>query len=527
MDKLRALAALLLTVMCAACGGSHTTRDPHTLVAVLAIDGGTMNPLYTQSTQDGVYTGLVYDSLTATGADLAPHPWLATSWTSSPDGLRWTVELRRGVTWSDGAPFTSRDVLTTYRIMRDPKTAYNDVTDVDYIKSVVADGPYRVRFVLQRPSALFVANTLGQPMLPDHIIGNIPPDRQRFSSLGEHPVGTGPYMLQSWQHDSETVFVRNPHFWHGPAKIPRIDFRVIFNDQAQLEALENGSADLLDSLGYTRSMQLAHDAPQIKLLTFSSLYVDTVEINFRRPALADLAVRQAMMYGYDRAAVVHGFFHDQVQPANQVVVPALKRWFNPHTMQYPYDPAKARALLDAAGWKPGPDGIRRKGNLRLSFEMLVNQGSAAVLDELLTFVADMRTIGIDVYIRQIDFPTLTGRQYAGKFDLVADARGGTTDPDWTVVFASWAKAPNGANTTFYSDPIVDRTLRQGIRTLDYSERRRYYDVMQARMAETLPMLFWYTQYAATAYSPRLKLDPKVTLQFPLLYYNVFDWTLDS
>lgn len=524
----RSLRAVALALMCAiaGCSGSSAaTRDPGTLVAVLGADGATMNPLYATTVQDAAYYGLVFDALTTIGPDYGPRPWLATSWTHSDD-LHWTVELRHGVQWSDGKPFTSRDVVFTYKLMANPKVAYLGSSDVDYITRVVPDGPYRVHFTLAHPSALFVSNALEEPMLPEHILGSVPPDRQRFSSLGEHPVGTGPYLLQSWQHDSEAIFVRNPHFWRGPAKIARLDFRVIFNDQAQLEALENGSADLIDAIGSTRALQLQHDAPQIVLQTFPSLYINTVEINQRRPTLSDLAVRQAMMYGYDRAAVVHGFFGDRIQIADDVVAPALTRWYNPHVKRYPYDPVKARALLDGAGWKLGPDGVRQKGRLRLSLELLVNQGSAGIIDELLAFVADMRAVGIDIALRQLDFTSMSSRMYAGKFDLAADARGGTTDPDWTAVFASWETPPAGANTTFYKDPIVDRDLRAGIRLVDYAKRRPLYDQMQARLAETLPMLWWYTGYAATAHAKRLKLDPKVTLQSPLIWYNVADWILE-
>ena len=120
-----------------------------------------------------------------------------------------------------------------------------------------------------------------------------------------------------------------------------------------------------------------------------------------------------MMYGYDRQAVINGFYHGQVAVAEQIVVPALGRLVQSHTMQYPYDPAKARAMLDAAGWRSAPDGIRRKGNARLSFEFMLNQGSALITDEMLTFVADMRAIGID-----------TSRSATGfRVDHLADVRG--------------------------------------------------------------------------------------------------------
>ena len=520
-----ALTAAAIFALAGCSANAQSQRDPNTLVALTRTDGATMNPLYTETVQDGqIYTQLLYDALSYVGEDYLPHPRLATSWAHSPDGLHWTVDLRHDVRWSDGAPFTSKDVVFSYETFLDPKVGFLDIGSVKYIKEVVADGPYRVHFDLEYPSAVFTLSALGESIIPEHVLGKIPPDRQRFSSFGEHPVGTGPYMLQSWQHDSETIFVRSPYTFRPP-KIERIDFRTIFNDQSEMEALANGSADLIDDLSSTQYQQLQRIAPQVKFMTFESLYSDVIELNLDRPGLSDVAVRQAMMYGYDRAALVHGMFGDHVKVTSDLIVPALKHWYNPDAPQYPYDPAKARAILDAAGWKVGPDGIRTNGKTKLSFELSLNQGSALLTDEMLTFIADMRDIGIDVNLRLIDFASLVSRTYSGKYDMTANGRGGTVDPDYTTILASSQIPPNGANTTHYRDAIVDRDLKLGLQTLDDAKRRQYYDEMQMELGKTLPILVQRGRFAGLAYGPRLVLNPKTTLQSPLLYFNVNDWIL--
>jgi peptide/nickel transport system substrate-binding protein len=318
------------------------------------------------------------------------------------------------------------------------------------------------------------------------------------------------------------VFDRNPYA-NRPPKISRIDFRIIFNDQSELEALANGSADLIDDLAHTQYVQLQKIAPNIKLLTFPPLYVDVIELNLRRAGLSDVAVRQAMMYGYDRVAIAHGLYDDKVPVPDSLIVASLKHWYNPNVQKYPYDPDKARAILDAAGWKVGPDGVRSKNGTRLDFELLLNQGSALITDEMLTFIADMRQIGIDVNLRLTDFASLSARTYTGKYDIIADARGGFVDPDLTSILASDQMPPNGANTTYYSDKRVDRDLRLGLVTLDDAKRRAIYDDMQVELMKTIPIMPQVGRFAATAYSPRLYFDPKVTLQSPLGYYNVEDW----
>jgi len=478
-------------------------RDPNTLVELTRTDGATMNPMYAETVEDGqIYAQLLFDSLSYIGADYLPHPRLATSWSHSPDGRHWTVDLRHDVRWSDGAPFTSKDVVFSYRTFLNPKTGYLDIGTIKYITSVTADGPYRVHFDLAYPSAVFVLEALGESLVPEHVLGKIAPDRQRFSTFGEHPVGTGPFTLQSWQHDSEVVFVRNPYAWRVP-KIGRLDVRVIFNDQSEMEALANGSADLIDDLSSTQYQQLQRIAPHIKLMTFPSLYLDVVELNTDRPGLSDVAVRQAMMYGYDRKSLVNGMYEGKAQVADDLIAPALTHWWNPKAPRYPYDPAKARAILDAAGWHVGPDGIRSKGKTKLSFELMLNQGSAVLTDEMLTFVEDMHDIGIDLRLRLLDFASLVARSFSGNYDMTANGRGGVVDPDLTTILASSQIPPNGANTTHYRDAIVDRDLKLGLTTLDDAKRRAYYNEMQDELGKTLPILPQRTRFSAMAFDARL------------------------
>jgi peptide/nickel transport system substrate-binding protein len=232
-----------------------------------------------------------------------------------------------------------------------------------------------------------------------------------------------------------------------------------------------------------------------------------------------------MMYGYDRKALVDGLYDGKVAVTNDLIVSALKHWYDPNVPQYPYDPAKARAILDAAGWKVGPDGIRSNGRTRLSFELMLNQGSSIITDEMLTFAEDMHDVGIDVRLRQLDFASLVSRSFKGNYDMTANGRGGAVDPDLTTILASSQIPPNGSNTTHYRDAIVDRDLKLGLTTLNDAKRREYYDQMQVELSKTLPILPQRGRFSALAYASRLVLNPKTTLQSPLLYFNVEDWAL--
>ena len=506
---------------------SDAARDPDTIISITRTDGSTMNPLFAQTVEDGlVYAQLLYESLTYIGADYLPHPRLATSWTHSPDGRTWIVNLRHGVRWSDGPELTSKDVVFTYGAILDPKTGAIAAGDFTYVKSVTAEGPYRVRFALTHPSSVFVLNVLGveASILPEHILGGIPHERLRGTNFGEHPIGSGPYKLQRWLHDSETVFVRNPYAWRRP-KIARIDVRTIFNESSTADAMANGSVDLYDDISSTVFQNLKRIAPNIPILTFDSVYIDVTMPNLRVPGLNDVNVRRAIMYAQDNQSIIDGFFAGAVPNPIGLIPKGLTHWYTDDVSKYPYDPARARATLDAAGWLPGPDGIRRKGKTRLSFEVLLNQGSAIFTATTLAFISDLKAVGIDVRLRQLDFPSMLARQLSGKFDMVSEGFGGSTDPDLTAVLATEAIPPNGANYGGFSDPVVDRLLKAGVVELDDAKRQKIYRDMQREIAEQIPTFWQYGRFAGLAHSPRLHLDPKTTLQQPLLYYNVEDWTV--
>jgi peptide/nickel transport system substrate-binding protein len=518
------LAAAMLTL--AGCGSrADAKRDPHSIVSVTRTDGATMNPLFAQTVEDAlVYAQFLFESLTYIGTDYLPHPRLATSWTRSADGKTWIVELRHGVRFSDGHPLTSKDVVFSYEAYMDPKTTALATGDVSYVKSVKADGPYRVTFVLTHPSVVFALTAMGNEfgILPEHILGKIPHERLRTTDFGEHPVGSGPFRLLRWQHDVDATFVANPLAWRKP-QISRMDVRTIFNDQSEIEAVANGSADLIDDMSSTQYRQLQRVAPNVDIMTFPSVYLDVTQPNLRRPGLDDVAVRKAMMYGQDNAAVVRGMMFGQVDVLDGLIPRALTHWYNPNVIKYPYDPEKARAMLDAAGWLAGPDGVRRKGKTRLSFELLLNQGSATLTDMMLAFVADMKAIGIELSLRQLDFASIIARQYKGDFDLIAEGSGGSVDPDMFSLLDSTQIPPAGANTGAFKDPEMDRVLRAGLLELDDKKRRAIYDRMQEIIADKIPIFWQYGRFASLAHAKRLQLDPKTTLQSPLLYYNIEDW----
>ena len=517
----------ILVFLPAGCAASASQqRDPHTLVILELADTATIDPLFSADASASLDESLIFNGLAATGRNFKTVPDLATSWHASRDGLHWTVDLRHDVRWSDGARFTSADVTYTWRVQLDPQTAYPYRGLFAYVKSVTALGPYRVRFDLSQTNALFESEALALYIVPEHVLAKTADRDLHASSFGEHPIGTGPYELERWRHDEEVSFTRNPAYYGGAATISRIVLRILINDQARTDAMESGAADIDDTISADAYSTLERDKANVRLIHLPDLYNYFIYTNFVRGGLDDVRVRRAMMYGWDRKALVAGLEHGDAMVETSIVPPALSYWYDPHVKRYPYDPARARRLLDDAGFRTGPDGIRSHGGTRLAYTLLIyDNGGPELVDLAAEFQSDMRAVGIAIDISTVDYATFLERTQAENFDLAFSGWGGSPDPDEETLLGSDQFPPNGNNVMHYTSARVDRDVRLGLTTISNAKRKPYYDDMQRAVAEDVPVLFYEFQFYRAAISRRVRLDYARALPDLYFFRNVSDWTL--
>jgi peptide/nickel transport system substrate-binding protein len=474
---LRFLAALLVTLLLAGC----TRRpEPNTLVMVIESSPTNLDPRVGLDAQSERIGMLLFDALFHRNEHFDLEPMLAVRW-EIPDPVTYIFHLRRGVRFHDGRPLTSRDVKYTIDsmlqgVVRSAKTAtYKHVDHID------APDEATVIFHLKEPDASLMWN------LSDGGIGIVP--QGSGADFGRHLIGSGPFRFVSEEQDKEVVIERNPGYWDANLSphIERVRFAVVPDATTRALELRKGSADIVPSGALSADMIEALRPDRDLAIEVASGSVYTyLAFNLRDPILKDVRVRQAIAYAMNRGPIIHYLWRDQAEPANSILPP--QSWaYNGNVRHYDYDPERARTLLDEAGYRPRPDGVRFHLTMKTSAEETTRL-LAAVLQQ------QLRDVGIALDIRSLEFGTFFQDVTRGAFQMFSLRWiGGNQDPDiFEYVFHSTSVPPQRANRGYYSNPRVDALLDQARTEVDHARRKPIYDEIQRILAEDVPYVnLWY------------------------------------
>ncbi|MDI3317778.1 MAG: ABC transporter substrate-binding protein [Bacillota bacterium] len=508
-------------------GGGSAPGAPQNggTVTIPIVADPTFNPWHPNAYVESVFVNRVlFDGLTKPGKDLSPAPDLATSWEPAKDGLSWTFHLRSGVKWHDGQPFTADDVAYTFnQIVLNPKLAANGASYFKAVQEVTAVDPTTVVFHLKRPFAAlpaYLAYNAG--ILPRHIFaGKDPWSLTSFNK--EHPVGTGPFKLQSFTPGQDVVLVRNPDYFGGAPHLDRLVFKVLPDANAQIAQALSGEIGIF-TLDDKASVDRIKAARNLVVRPETQVQFYWLALNQENPLFRDVRVRQAMLYAIDRPAVIQAVERGYAQVANAPISPALKAYYDPGLASlYPYDPAKARQLLAEAGWKEtGADGILVKDGKPFRFTLDVGlKGDVQPVSQLVQQY--LRKVGIDAQLNSMEWNAFIQKDVVQRnYDATINWWVYPADPDVLPFFISSA-AKTGNNIPGYKDPKLDQLLIRGEQTTDPQSRVEVYRQLQAYMAETLPYVFlWYPQEVQVR-SVRLHGVPDLGLRDAMDYVN--EWWL--
>ncbi|HNQ66189.1 MAG TPA: peptide-binding protein [Smithella sp.] len=466
--------------------------DASNLIPILASDSASHN-----------IAGMIYNGLVKYDKNMNIVGDLAESWDISSNGLVITFHLRKGIKWHDGKPFTSADVLYTYQATIDPKTPTAYAGDFLKVKKVEAPDDYTFRATYEKPFAPALISW-SSAILPRHLLAGKDITQ---SSLSRHPIGTGPYMFREWVAGQKIVLVSNPDYFDGQ---PYIDGRMtrIIPDTAtmflELRAQNIGMMGLTP-LQYTRQTEnnlFKNNFNKYRYLSFAYTFMG---YNLKNPLFADKRVRQAISYAINKDEIISGVLLKLGKPASGPYKPGT--WaFNDKVKVYNYNPQKALALLNEAGWeKTGGEGLLKKDGEPFIFEIVTNQGNETRQKCAEIIQRQLKEIGITVKIRVLEWSAfVTDFINKRRFDAVILGWTIPLDPDAYDVWHSSKTAPEELNFISYNNPEVDEMLEKGRSTFDPKERKKYYDRFQEILAEDQPYTFLYVPEALVIINKRFR-----------------------
>lgn len=446
-----------------------------------------LNPLVASAASDPAAAdiqALVFDGLIRIRADGLPEPALAQFWKADEQGLVYTFTLRSDVTWHDGTPLTVDDVLFTLRAVQGPAFA-GDPSFGAVWRTVLVDraGEDSIRCRLETPFAPFLRFATF-PILPAHLLQDVPPEQWGSVEFSRRPVGTGPFQLQELTAERAT-FAANPRYFGGRPFIDQLELRFFANQQSALAAL---TREEIDGYGFLGGGELAQYNPP-RGVARHTVPLDSYSIltfNLRQGPLADVGLRRALALGLDKDQLIDQALGGQ---GARLDTPILPGWWvaSPDVSWYPADAAQAEDTLESLGYVRGADGARARDGQPLALR-LVTDGQPERASAAQEIVRQWGALGVRVDVEQLDGAELQRRLAAHEFEIALHGwqRLGP-DPD---IFALWhsTQADDGLNYAGLQDEQIDALLETARQEPDRVARAAAYDEFQTRWVELAPSI---------------------------------------
>lgn len=461
-----------------------------TLVAVS--NPGEPNVLTTGVGQAGAVLAVsskIFDGLLRYGENFALEPELATAWVTSADGKEIRFTLRPNVRWHDGAPFTSADVKFSFEQVW-MKVHPRARATFAAVEAVETPDPLTVVFKLRNPSGVILSalNSTESTVLPKHLYEGTDILTNPYNVK---PVGTGPFRFVEWVRGERIVLERNPDYWDtGKPYLDRVIYRMIPDATARYAAFESGAVHLgVHSPISINDLARAEKNPalRVEFRGYEWLGSSIVgEFNVRRPPFDDVRVRQAVVHAIDLQAFSRVTMRGIGKPGTSPVLSSQTKFFVESGLaSYPFDRAKAEALLDEAGYPRKADGKR----LEITLDWLPFGESFQRFGEFLK--QSLKAVGIEATLRSQDLPQFFRRVYSlNDFDFIVTHHSGFADPQIGLDRVFWSKAilkdVPWSNGSGYASPAMDRLIEAAHIAATEDQRVALYKQVQAQAQLDVP-----------------------------------------
>lgn len=493
-------------------GGRNSWTVPGHLRLGMPDEPDNLNPMFAHTAANEEVDALIFAPLFRYDDKGEYYPELATAVPTyqnggiSKDSKTITVHLRRGVRWSDGAPLTARDWRFTYRAVMNPRNNTKLLYGWTDIASVQLPDDYTIVIHLKKANAGFLgalaAGGAAYPPLPEHLLGSLPDINK--ATFNSQPISSGPWILRKWNHGASLEFIPNTRYWRGPPKLEALSWRVIPSVDTLFAQLQTHEIDVYDGVSEDQIDRLKN----IPGITVSKKLIANwrhLEFNTSKPELSDVRTRLAIAQAVDWDRINDVIYHGYNARAHSDIFPGS--WAAPNIPLYKYDVAGAARLLDAAGWKLGPDGIRHKGERAMHLTISTGTNKQANIQAEVQMQQALKNIGIDLAIRNFPVSFLfaqNGPLYTGKYFLSWSIATNAADPDNAGDWNSKFIPPHGANTSWIHDATIDQTSEAATRTFDRSQRKALYQKEEERLHQLVPAVFLYWENSYNAHNSDLK-----------------------
>ena len=516
MKQISVILALTLSLLTAAAGVSQAAETNKTIRPTGGVLNygeygrpSTLDPITSNEMIAMRISELLFNGLVGINERQDVVPELAQSWDISKDGRVYTFSLRKDVTWhpkpgeTTPVPFTANDVVFTYHIMMNPKTITPLKVRFEFIEKVEKLDDYTVRFTLKRP----VLNALAKfsfKIIPRHGPQN-PLYLTREDPFVQHPIGTGPYILNNITADREIVMVANEKYFKGRPSIDQFVTKPFADQNILTQALTFNAIDMI-VLVSPRSIAEIQGDKRFILQPYNALSYSFFGYNLRNPMLEDKRVRLAFGYALNRQEMLSSFFNNQGTIISGPFAPGS--WaYNLDVQPLPYDPKKAITLLNEAGFKQGADGIMQKGGKKLELTLMVpiEKESEAVKRVVLAFQNYLKNVGVAVKVEFKEWQAWKEDVFADhRFDIIFASWVFDDSADISSLFHSAEIGPWKNNFGGYSNPVVDSLIVESKLTLDHEKRRSINRKLHALLAEEAPYTFLWTLTNYSAYHKKIQ-----------------------
>lgn len=462
-------------------------------------------------------------------------------WVVLPNNkMRITWKLKRGFTWHDGKPVTALDFRFTYGMLRNPQTPSVGIRfitiKIDNVLVPAPNNPYT--FVVQWNERWPFANSdpFGtQNIYPRHILESAylkDPSKLKNHPYWRAPVANGPYRFVEWVPGSHITVEAYERWPLGAPKVKRIVFRFILDSNVLTANAIAGNIDgtEIGNLSIDQMLEIERRNPQMATHYTESLRWERIDFNLDNEWLKDKRFRQALAYAIDRESMYNAMFKGRQPVAHSWIAPKHQA-YNPNVRKYPYDPARAKALLAEAGFTPGPDGVLRDRNgKRVEIVYMTTAGNAAREQVQQIVKEQLKQVGIEIRIdnrpSSVFFGTITPRRQFPHFAMataVFSPEETAFDRFHSSQIPSAENNWQGNNRAGWRNAENDRLMEQIIGELDAAKRYALQQRQQALFAEELPSLPMFFGLALTTARKEIRNVKPVGLAETYLPWNAWQW----